>query len=415
MDAIVRKSWVLAIAVGLFSVAPVLALDPVGGPNADSGASRRPSLSDDGRRIAFESLARLTPDDNDHRMDVYVVDLPTGTPRRLPRAESSAGAAGVVLSGDGHAAAYHVVEAEGKPNVPPLIVVLLQDLEHSHARRVPPAWYGLKADGEALFPALGRTGRLVAFSSNAGGLVVNRENPVREIFLYEADADRVRLISRNGRGAPANRPSAEVKMSADGRYIGFLSAATNLNPVLPANSLSFHLYVADRSSGTMSRVDTIERGIDPSEWIPGRFDMSDNGRDILFEARRRKPGKPVDSLETNDLFLFEMSSGTVTRLTTGIFAGHSHSPSLSGNGRWMAFVLAGTRSDKGGLVVYDRHRQLWRRLVNGQVANPCISGDGRRIAFESADPKVTGDKLKISRVYVVDNPSFEEISVHAGD
>ena len=396
-----------ALAAALLVPLAASAREPVGGAEAAMGSSFRPSLSDDGSRIAFESTARLSPDDKDRHMDVYVVDLPTGTPRRLPRSATSAGAGGACLSGDGNAVAYHVVEVAGKPDVQPLSVVLVRDLDSDRVRRIPPGWFGVKADGEAVFPELGRTDRFVAFTSNAPGLGVKRDPPVRGVFLYEADTDKVRLISRNANGVSANRPSAEARVSRDGRTVAFLSAATNLDPSLPANSLSHHLYVTDRSSGTLVRVDKIERGFNSSEWIAGRFSMNSRGDVIVFEARQRRPGKPLDSLDTNDLFIFEASSGAVSRLTSGLFSGHSHSPTVSGNGRWTAFVYAGAGQDPPAIVVYDRQRDLWRRVIDGTCAHPALSGDGRRLAFESADPRITGDKIKRSRIYVIDNPSYE--------
>jgi len=408
-----RGLLALLIVLGVSSVAR--ALDPVGGANAAAGTSWRPSLSRDGSRIAFESTARLSPDDTDRGMDVYVINLPTGTPRRLPRSSRSVGSGGASLSGDGEAVAYHVVEVSGRPDVQPLSVVLLRDLDSDRVRRIPPGWFGLKADGEAVLPTLGRTGRFVAFTSNAPGLGIKRDPPVRGVFLYEADTDKVRLISRNARGVAANRPSAEARVSQDGRVVAFLSAATNLDPALPSNSLSYHLYLADRSSGTVTRVDEIERGFDSAGWVAGRFSMDDGGGRLVFEARQRLPGKPFDSLETNDLFLFEASSGAVTRLTSGLFAGHSHSPAMSGNGRWTVFVYAGAGKDPPALVVYDRQRDLWRRVIDGACGRPAISGDGRRLAFESGDPNISGDKSKNSRIYVIDNPSFEEEDrPHAG-
>ncbi|MBV9079897.1 MAG: PD40 domain-containing protein [Elusimicrobia bacterium] len=407
MDDRLRRALLIVGAVAVLA-APVLALEQIGTGRSADGFSHRPALSADGRYVAFETTARFTSDDRDRRSDVYIYDRQVKNFRRLPRSSKSHGAAGVTFSRDGRFAAYHVFDILPRIHVEPVDSVTLMDLGTGETWKIPPET-GKKPDGEAIYPVLGQSGGWVLFSSDAERLAGQRAGPVREIFLFDRDKRTVELLSQTPDGDAANRPCAEPHATPDGRFVAFLSLATNLPPAVPASSLSERLYLLDRSSGTLLRIDEKERGIDPAGWIAGRFSMDDDGEEIVFEARQRKAGSPSDNLESLDLFLFERSSGTITKLTSGLFAGRSHSPAMSGNGRWTAFVFAGVpkERDPGGVVVYDRKNDVWRRLASGRCVNPAISADGHWIAFESSDSRFARNLRGFSHIFVVENPAYE--------
>lgn len=378
--------------------------------DAQRGGSHRPMLSGDGGLVVFESTARLIDDDNDRRRDVYLYDRSSRTYRRFYRPTDSRLAAGIGISFDGSHVAYHINDVSARQGVDPVTAILLVDLAKGDTRRVPPPWRGESVKGEALFPLLTPRGAHVVFTSNGPGLSGRARTPIRQVYVYDRASEEIRLVSRADDGAPANRACAEARISDDARYVAFLSAATNLAAGLPKDSLAYRLYLADRDAGTLLRLDEIERGIDPKGWIVNTLDMDGAGESVVFEARERKSGRAASDLDTTDLFLFERSSGTVTRLTSGIFSGRSRSPSISRDGRWIVFALApsASKQDTGGVVIYDRERDIWRMVANGRCVNPSVSGDGRWIAFESADPVLTRDKKNAARVFVVANPSREE-------
>jgi hypothetical protein len=197
-------------------------------------------------------------------------------------------------------------------------------------------------------------------------------------------------------------------MSQNGRFIVYKSAATNLAGGLPLDSLSVHLYLLDRWEWTTVRIDDAEHGFDSSGWIVGELDMDDSGNVIIFDARKRKTGEPMKSLESTDLFVFDRQVGKIERLTKGIFEEKSHTPSVSGDGTYLAFIFRGTKKElggKGGVVIYDRAQNAWRRVSIGNCSRPSIAKDGSAVAFESDDRDIfPGAKETISNIFVAPNP-----------
>jgi hypothetical protein len=82
-------------------------------------------------------------------------------------------------------------------------------------------------------PAISDSGRFVAFTGYAAEPNVN-------VWLRDLRADRTRLVSRPNGGGRGNLPSAYPDISADGRYVAFQSAATNLTPGVRGN---VHIYL----------------------------------------------------------------------------------------------------------------------------------------------------------------------------
>jgi Tol biopolymer transport system component len=132
---------------------------------------------------------------------------------------------------------------------------------------------------------------------------------------------------------------------------------------------------------------------------------------LVFEARKRNADKPLEVLITTDLYVFRRSSGTVTLLTTGIFSQKAHSPSLSGDGRFLSFVFRGINKGEkvpDGLIVTDLKLDRWVKVVNGTLSNPVFSHDGQFIAFESDQPTLAaGAKGKVLNIFLVKNPFYE--------
>src|SRR5262249_24327466 len=154
------------------------------------------------------------------------------------------------------------------------------------------------------------------------------------------------LISQSMLGIAANRSSGDPKMSDDGRFIAFKSASTNLVRLQPLDDLSLHLYMVDRKQQVLMQIDDHTDVYDPAKNILGRFEMDRSGRIVVFEGHKRAWDQPEEVLTTSDLFVFDRSTGTIKALTSGIFAHRSGSPSLTADGRFLAFVLRGSKKDR---------------------------------------------------------------------
>jgi Tol biopolymer transport system component len=206
-----------------------------------NGGSFNPSISADGRRVAFRSEAtNLHPDDGDAIFDIYVRDLQTTETILVSRAAGGAGAKGIgvsqfpVISGDGNRIAFR----SGAPNLHPddadtIEDIFVRDLGSGETILVSRATgEGPKGNARSTFASISADGRRVAFDSLATNLHPEDPDDRADVFLHDLDANQLELVSRadGAAGAKGSSGSAEPSISADGRHVAFHSVATNLDP-----------------------------------------------------------------------------------------------------------------------------------------------------------------------------------------
>ena len=193
-----------------------------------NGASLAPSISADGRFVAFQSFAtNLHPEDSDPRGDIYVRDLATATTIFVGRGPAAArprmvhDAAWPSISSDGKAVAFSNWGA-----------IFLWHASTRTTARVDVASTGARANSESAFPSLSGNGRYVAFSSYATNLQLFHTAPFPDIFVRDLDSGTTILASRASGpfGAPGSGGSREPSISADGRLVAFESRSANLDP-----------------------------------------------------------------------------------------------------------------------------------------------------------------------------------------
>jgi Tol biopolymer transport system component len=202
--------------------------------NDDSSLFSVPSISADGRYLAFDSLAtNLVPGDTNVQPDVFVRDLQAGTTTRVS-VDSSGGQADDYslqpsISADGRYVAFwsgatNLVpgDTNGQPDV------FVKDLQTGATIRVSSDSSGTQGNGISLVPSISADGRYVAFVSDATNLVVGDGNGAADVFLRDLLTGTTTLVSVDSSGAQSNGASASPTISAAGRFVAFTSAATNL-------------------------------------------------------------------------------------------------------------------------------------------------------------------------------------------
>ncbi|HLL65584.1 MAG TPA: hypothetical protein VK453_07510 [Micromonosporaceae bacterium] len=179
-------------------------------------------------------------------------------------------------------------------------------------------------------------GRFVAFESYAFNLVPADDNGQRDVFLRDRWGYSVERISVNRAGGSANAESTlgTNAVSADGRFVVFRSTATDLVPG-DANGEGADIYVRDRQTRTTSRV---SGGAPLTHAEPAS--ISGDGRFVAFVA----DDSPLVRGDTNgapDVFVYDRASATVRRASVGPRGVQANSlssaPVLNGNGRFVAF------------------------------------------------------------------------------
>jgi Tol biopolymer transport system component len=95
-------------------------------------------------------------------------------------------------------------------------------------RRVSVSSAGIEGNGESYHESISAHGRYVAFVSDATNLVANDTNGVADVFVRDRQAGTTRRVSISSAGIQGNGDSDAESISADGRYVAFMSGANNL-------------------------------------------------------------------------------------------------------------------------------------------------------------------------------------------
>lgn len=313
-----------------------------------------PGISANGRFVAFSSRAtNLVPDDTNGFEDVFVADRETGTVELISRGiDGPANGASTFprLSADGR---YVVFQSragnlvEGDTNGTSDIFVY--DREADTLQPVSTGRDGAPANGSSITPAISDDGRVVTFASRATNLVETATSGTFEqIFVSEWQSGAIELASRSGTGAPANAISFLPDLTADGSQVAFKSEAFNLVPN-DTNGVP-DVFVRDRGAGTTQRVSVDSFG-NQANGLSGGPGISADGRFVAFVSFASN-FVPDDGNGFSDVYVYDRfpparEQGEIARVTIAIDnfgepnEGVADFPvSISADGRWIAFASA---------------------------------------------------------------------------
>lgn len=326
-----------------------------GGGDA-SGESRYPSISEDGRWIAFSSDApNIVADDTNGFQDVFVLDRLTGQTARVSIAWDGSQGNGdsrtPSISGDGRYLAFR----SGATNLlsQPIAesrFIYVRDLHTGTNEIASLTWDGNLESGGSWYPHISANGRHVAFISNSTNLVPFDDNGVNDIFIRDLDLAVTSMISVNIDGGAADSNSGGFGISGDGRFAGIFSNATDLLPPGEDTNGVQDAFVRDLDLGVTERVSVSSAGAEATGGS-GPATLDGTGRYAAFhsEATDLVDG---DGNGVTDIFARDRQHGTTSLLTVtaaGVQAdGNCTSPTLSADGRFVVF-----RSEAANLVPDD--------------------------------------------------------------
>ncbi|HXG13293.1 MAG TPA: cohesin domain-containing protein [Gemmataceae bacterium] len=443
------------------------------------GATSSPSVSADGRYVAFQSMAsNLIAGVNESipTSDVFLLDRMTGTltlvshiaglPTTPPPGSADIAAPVIsstapVISADGRFVAYlstapNLVAGQIDPPppvtfppTPPTTDLFLFDRETgtnilvSHA-----ASSAVTAgNGHASAPVISADGRFVAYLSTATNLVTGQSDVPRtnDVFLFDRTTGQNVLVShsRTSLTSSGNNDSVGLAMSADGRYVAYLSRATNVvNGSLDSNGgEDVFLFDRDNPAATVLVTHTSTSATTTGDGVATALSISADGRFIAYASRATN--LVVGQTDTNggeDVFLFDRDNPMNTRLvshalssTTTTGNGPSQTPAIAANGQYIAYTSLATNvasaADSNGLAdvfLFNRtvdstvlvSRTALAPLTAASGTNPSLSADGRYVAFLSpGNNLVTGqtDDATSADVFLFDrdNPASLVLVSHA--
>jgi Tol biopolymer transport system component len=248
---------------------------------------------------------------------------------------------------------------------------------------------GAQANESSYTSRVSGDGRYVAFASRADNLATNQ--PVRagveNVYLKDRLTGSIRLISRASGGADGNSYPTDV--STDGRYVTFISAATNL--VYSDTNQSWDVFRWDRSVDANTLVSVDSAGTLNAS-VTHRGSTSDDGRFVVFESLFATAPGP-----TAQIYVRNLQSQTTEMVSVNVDGapgnGYSTHAVISGNGRFVAFQSTATDlvdppiSTSSATYVYVRDLMFgitWLvSLPNGSGDDtlPTINEDGSVVAY----------------------------------
>jgi Tol biopolymer transport system component len=338
------------------------------GTEAD-GNSYSPSVSSDGRYVAFTSVAtNLVAGDTNAKADIFLRDrqmgLTTWVSVKSDGTQATGGDSGYPsISADGRyvafeSAATNLVDADTNS----LTDVFLHDRLTGLTKRISVKSDGTQATGgNSRYPSISADGRYVVYESAATNLVNFDTNGVSDIFVYECETATTTRVSVKSNETQATGGSSGLpSISADGRYVAFNSAATNL--VDGDTNLATDVFVHDRLTGQTTRVSVKSDGTQGDDNSQDAS-ISADGRYVAFAslATNLVDG---DTDAMRDIFVFDRQTNQTTWISINFDGvrptGASSAPSISGDGKYISFsssagnLVNGDTNACMDIFVYDR-------------------------------------------------------------
>src|SRR5260221_266384 len=159
--------------------------------------------------------------------------------------------------------------------------VFVHDRQTGTTERVSVATGGAQADYDSSGASISADGRFIAFVSGADDLVAGDTNALGDIFVRDRQLATTERVTVATGGAQANDEGYDPSISADGWYVAFSSGATNL--VANVTNGNDDGFVRDRRSGATELMSVATNG---SSGTSGSFDssISSDGRFVVFDS-----------------------------------------------------------------------------------------------------------------------------------
>ncbi len=262
----------------------------VSSTGVEGGSVAQPRISGDGRYVVFVSLgAMLFPGDNNNRNDVFVRDLVAGTTELVSITSTgtvgnndSGNIAGADISRGGR----FVVFPSGATNlisgyVPAFMDIYLRDRLLGVTSVVSRGLNGQLSNGGSSQPVCSEDGQMIAFMSAASNLVSGDTNSKIDIFVRNIGTGMTDRVSVSSTLAQGNDWSTSPSISPDGRFVGFMSMATNLVP--GDNNGAWDVFMHDRVTRQLERISVNANGLE-SNGDSYFLSMSRDAVELVFHS-----------------------------------------------------------------------------------------------------------------------------------
>ena len=402
-----------------------------------AGVAEEPDMSADGSIIAFSSTAfeliGFAQDSNGVR-DIYVYDVSTDTFEMV--SVSNAGNIGdntsrsPSISANGRYVAFQSAASNlvTIPNLGGLFNVYVHDRQTGITTLVSKNSLGQAVAGGSFDPAISADGRYIAYTSNSDQIEDSDSNGISDVFVYDRITDVNTKVSVATGGAPSTGASSQPAINDDGRYIAFASEATNFENFDTNNQVD--IYRHDRQTNTTSIVSTttslliingqilvVEEAGSGQSFLPS---ISANGQHIAFITNAENLvdiGAGVNQIALKNMaFGAQQSDLELISINEDGQPGNasSRNPSISADAQYVSFfsdadnLIDDDTNNSWDVFLYNRSNSNMERISvgddntqgigNGQVFSfrvpqRLISDDGRYVAFETRLANLVADDV----------------------
>lgn len=257
---------------------------------------------------------------------------------------------------------------------------------------------GEEGNGDCYAPAISGDGKSVAFESHATNLTTDDKNGVKDIFIWHSLTNKIERVSVGNDDKEANAASYEPSVSGDGNFIAFTSTASNISST-PKGESNNNVFLRDMALNT-----TIMISIDPKSKKGG----GGSNASISYDGKRMAFYSQTATLVSDDknglwdIFLWEEKNPQLKRISLTADGKERNqgeesvnrivAPSISGNGRYIAFTTTANNMVPGDdkyfqdVFIYDSQTD--------SIIAASTTADGK---FGNADSPIgQGEKIAIS-------------------
>jgi Tol biopolymer transport system component len=405
-----------------------------GNGGAELSAYPNPVVSADGRCVIFFSYSSNLVPQGSSGWQVFLHDRTRQANELVSvstwgaEGDGVSGLFGLTISPDGRYVAFESTADNLVPgDTNGTEDVFVRDRLRGITDRVSVATSGAQGNDWSEVPSISADGRYVAFTSEANTLVPGDTNSTWDVLVRDRTNGITECVSVSTGGAHGDLASYYPSMSADGRYVAFWSDATNLVP--GDSNGKTDVFVRDRQLGTTERVSVSTGGLQ-GDFGSASQSISNDGRYVAFTsyATNLVPG---DTNGTFDVFVRDRRSGTTERVSVATGgaegAGQSTFPSISADGRYVAFASFANNLVPGGssgqsIFVRDRANgtteivsvttQGAQSHYGGRDFPGSISADGRYVVFKSENRDlVAGDSNGAADIFLHDRAAAGFVSM----
>lgn len=247
---------------------------------------------------------------------------------------------------------------------------------------------GSEGNGQSIRPRISKDGRFVVFYSNATNLAAPASTAGRNhVYLRDRQTGLTTRVTVSTAGAEGSAGSIFPNISADGRYVVYISAANNL---VAGDTEGFQdVFVYDRLSGVNSRVSLAAggggAGGNANSGDVANVDISETGQYVVFASAASN----LVANDTNglvDIFLHNRATGTTVRVNVGAggaqtTTNHSTNPAVSANGLKIVFTSSASELVAGGTA--NRRHVYMRNIPTATTTRISVDFNGNEAAADS--------------------------------